>query len=57
MYKSITNVKFNQLMVFILKIRGMDRHVTEIIVVVNKIHANMAYLHYVYMSDYTNSLR
>ena len=42
LYKSIANIRFNQLTVFVVKIRVMDRYITEIIVLVNKIYVHMA---------------
>ena len=49
LHKSITNVELNQLVVFVVKIRGMDRYITEIIVLANKVYAHMAYLCHVYL--------
>ena len=52
-----TNTKLDQLTLLVVEITGMDRYVTEIIVLVNKIYMCMAYLCHVYMSDSNNSLR
>ena len=53
----VTNTMFEQLTALVVKIKGMDRHVTEIIVLINKTYAHLAYLCNTYMSDSINSSR